>query len=400
MEKLLHNNEFINISTHTIDANLQSLVTLSSDILAVIFKDYLTTKTSKNLLKNKKNKSGEDEEFFNQISLAFPVSDFDNKDINLKYFNNGKIVMTGCRSMQDATQTLDRFLNDIKQNYETLKISKEIVDEVKITNVRISMINTDISINGLIQGKINKDINLKLLKKIKSDLIRPEYNNDDSYCQLNFIINSKKLNYIEKSEHHNYYIPIKIFEDNKIEIKVPKYRYIKLPKPNSKMKKKRSETIKLTINEDIKDIISKLIIFLKDNSKKLKIKNSDSIDVTDFYLPLIDYHYKKDEELRDLIINLYDMNEDLDNCTYEPCTYHGLNHRYIFMDGCTSEIHDHSFLKSTKNKKTKDCKCEKGTFLVFQSGHIIMIAKTYKKIQTLFEYMKEYLVENKHLVIF
>ena len=51
-------------------------------------------------------------------------------------------------------------------------------------------------------------------------------------------------------------------------------------------------------------------------------------------------------------------------------------------------------------KEAKNCKCEKGTFLVFQSGHIIMISKTYKKIQTLYDYMKNYLNENKDLLIF
>ena len=104
-------------------------------------------------------------------------------------------------------------------------------------------------------------------------------------------------------------------------------------------------------------------------------------------------------------MDLYKMQEDLPDeyCTYEPCTYHGLNHKYIFMDQCSAKEHDHSFLKSSKIAKHKElinCKCEKGTFLAFQSGHIIMIAKTYKKIQTLFDYMRQYLIDKKDLIIF
>ena len=386
MEKLLQNNNFLNISTHTIDANLQSLVKLQLPLLKDIFEEFLIINGV---------------EFYNQMSLSFPVKDFKNKDVNLKYFHNGRIVMTGCRHMEDATTTLDKFLSLIKERYEVLKISSEISQEIQITNIRISMINSDICINGLIHAKINNKLNFNLLKKIKLDDINLEYNQTEKYCQLNFQINHKKLNNIKESEHHKYYIPIKIYDNGIIVIKVPKYRYIKLPKLNSKMKKKRSETVKLTINDDIKPVISKLIEILNNNKNTLKVE--DNFKIYDYYLPLIDYHFKSDEELRDLIINLYDMETDLDNCTYEPCTYHGLNHKYIFMDKCTSKVHDHSFLKSsktTKNKESINCKCEKGTFLVFQSGHIIMISKTYKKIQILFDYFKQYLVEKKDSIIF
>lgn len=385
MEKLLENNQFLNISTHTIDARLESLVKLEVPLLKDVFKKYLSV---------------EGVEFYNQMSLAFPVKDFKNKDVNLKYFHNGKIVMTGCRHMFDATSTLDKFLKIIKLNGESLKISEEICKEIKINNIRISMINTDISINSFIQARLNEPFDIKLLQSIELG-IKKIYNLEYEYVELHYPIISKKLNSIEKSEHHKYYIPIKIYNDGKVEIKIPKYRYIKLPKPNSKMKKKRSETVKLTIEEDIKPMICKLTDIFNKYKKDLKLESE--LKFTNYYLPLIDYHFESDDKLRDLIIDLYKMEENLDNCTYEPCTYHGLNHKYIFMDECTSKVHDHSFLKtskSTKNKDTKDCKCEKGTFLVFQSGHIIMISKTYKKIQTLYNYMKDYLVENKDMLIF
>lgn len=386
MEKLLENNPFLNISTHTIDAKLESLVKLEVPLLKDVFKNYLSV---------------EGVEFYNQMSLAFPVKDFKNKDVNLKYFHNGKIVMTGCRHMEDATITLDTFLKTIKSNSKALQISEDICKDIQINNVRISMINTDISINGFIQAKMNQTFDTKLLKDIKLNVLKTVYNSELEYCELQFPINSKKLNSVEESEHHKYYIPIKIYNDSKIEINIPKYRYIKLPKPNSKMKKKRSETVKLTINDDIKPIIGKLIEVLNKNKNILKLKSE--LKFINYYLPLIDYHFESEDKLRDLIIDLYKMEENLDNCTYEPCTYHGLNHKYIFMDECTSKVHDHSFLKtskSTKNKEAKNCKCEKGTFLVFQSGHIIMISKTYKKIQTLYDYMKDYLIENKDLLIF
>lgn len=388
MDKLLENNEYLNISTHTIDAKLESLVQLEVPLLKEVFKKYLSI---------------EGVEFYNQMSLAFPVEDFKNKDVNLKYFHNGKIVMTGCRHMYDATNTLDQFLKLIKNNNETLKITPEICQDIQINNVRISMINTDISINGLINAKINQIFDYNLLKDIKLNVLKIEYNTEQEYCELQYPINPKKLNSVESSEHHKYYIPIKIYNDGRTVIKIPKYRYIKLPKPNSKMKKKRSETVKLTINDDIKPILNELTLDLNKNKKNLKLDTD--LKFTDFHLPLIDYHFKSEEDLRDLIMDLYKMQEDLPDeyCTYEPCTYHGLNHKYIFMDECTSKVHDHSFLKSSKSAKNKeaiDCKCEKGTFLVFQSGHIIMIAKTYKQINTLFDYIQKYLFEKKDELIF
>ena len=388
MEKLLKNNDFLNISTHTIDAHFESLVKLEVPLLKEIFNDFLST---------------DGIEFYNQMSLAFPVNDFKNKCINLKYFHNGRIVMTGCRSINDATNTITSFLKIIKENYKILKISKDISDNIKVLNIRISMINTDISINSVINCKLNEEFKFEKLKSIDSSIIK-ELNDD--YCMFGFQINEKKLTYIQKDEHHNYYIPIKLFKDGNIVIKCPKYRYIKLPKQKSKIKKKRSETVKLTINDDIKCNIELFLQFLKDNNDKLNFKNVNKLNIVDYYLPLIDYKYKPDEELRDLIINLYDMNNDLNNSTYEPCTYHGLNHKHIFMDNCESEEHDHSFLKNSKsskyakNSKTKLCKCEKGTCLVFQSGHIIMIAKTYKHISVLFEKMKNYFIDKKDEVIF
>jgi TATA-box binding protein (TBP) (component of TFIID and TFIIIB) len=413
MEKILEHNNFINISTHTIDATLESLVPLPGILFLEIFKDYVIGyEKKKDKAEKLKSMKASKEEFMNQISFAFPINDpnLKNKDINLKYFSNGRIVLTGCRSKNDAISTLDYFLDTIKTNYDKLKITSEIADEIKIMNIRISMINTDISINGLIQGKINKNIDLNLIKKLSetltSDIIRPEHNQNEDYCQLDFPINVKKLNYIDPPEHKNYYVPIKIFQDQTIEIKVPKYRYIKLPKSKSKMKKKRSETVKLTINDDINSIIENMIQFLTDNKEKLNIDDQESIKMSDYYLPLIDYHFKS--ELKDLTINLYDMylnlmEKNLGYCRYEPCTYHGLNHKYIFHEDCNAKIHDHTFLKSSKTKKNKldnKCNCEQGTFLVFQSGHIIMIAKTYKQIQTLFDYMRQYLIDNKDLIIF
>lgn len=388
MDKLLENNDVLNISTHTIDAKLESLVQLEVPLLKEVFK---------------KNLSVVGVEFYNQMSLAFPVEDFKNKDVNLKYFHNGKIVMTGCRHMNDATNTLDKFLKLIKNNENILKITPEICKDIQINNIRISMINTDISINGLIHARVNQSFDTSLLQNIKLNVLKTVYNSEQEYCELQYPINPKKLNNVESLEHHKYYIPIKIYDDGKVKIKIPKYRYIKLPKPNSKMKKKRSETVKLTINDDIKPIIKELTQVLNKNNDKLNIKSE--LKFIDYYLPFIDYHFESEDKLRDLIMDLYKMQEDLPDeyCTYEPCTYHGLNHKYIFMDKCSAKEHDHSFLKSSKISKNKElinCKCEKGTFLVFQSGHIIMIAKTYKQIHTLFEYMRQYLIEKKELLIF
>ena len=190
MEKLLENNQFLNISTHTIDAKLESLVKLEVPLLKEVFKKYLSV---------------EGVEFYNQMSLAFPVEDFKNKDVNLKYFHNGKIVMTGCRNMYDATSTLDKFLKIIKLSGEDLKISEEICKEIKINNIRISMINTDISINSFIQARVNQPLDIKLLQSIELG-IKQIYELDSGYVEIQYPINSKKLNSIEKSEHHKYYI--------------------------------------------------------------------------------------------------------------------------------------------------------------------------------------------------
>ena len=216
--------EGINISTITVCSNLQSLYEISTITLGECLKEYVPKKKKRT--------------FFNQVTFEFPTN-IENKKINFKYFKNGRIVMTGCKSLDNAKSSGKLFIDLINKNHKELLIPDDCIDDVKIQDYKIAMINSNFKTN--------------------------------------------------------------------------------------------------------------------------------------------------------LQFNLYSFQKLLSNSSYEPCTYPGINHKYIFYNDCDMKNCDHVNFKK--------CKCTRTTLLIFQSGNIIITGgKNIKQINIVYDYITEIIKKNKNKI--
>ena len=96
----------------------------------------------KNTKKKRKEKSKRT--FFNQVTIhCF----YDDKIINIKFFNNGQIQITGLKYEEQGKNMYDKLLNLFKNYEETFD------GDLNIMNYRIVLINSDFSL----EKEINRD---------------------------------------------------------------------------------------------------------------------------------------------------------------------------------------------------------------------------------------------------
>jgi TATA-box binding protein (TBP) (component of TFIID and TFIIIB) len=89
-----------------------------------------------NKSKKKKKKTIKKRKFENQATL---IIHFKNRFVNIKVFNNGKIQMTGVRSVEEAHWVIERLI--------------EIIKETKIHKKDLIKVNEDMKINALVKNE-------------------------------------------------------------------------------------------------------------------------------------------------------------------------------------------------------------------------------------------------------
>ena len=93
--------------------------------------------------KNKKD----NEHFYNSCSIIIKPS-LDIKCVNIKLFNNGNITLTGSKGELDGYNASTILLNELKNKPEIFPEHElSIINESKIINYRITMINSDFNTN-------------------------------------------------------------------------------------------------------------------------------------------------------------------------------------------------------------------------------------------------------------
>ncbi len=148
----------LRISTMTACANIRSNINLSelykqthlSDFIKYVehgdnnYKGFAEKNTKK------KRKEKVKKTFFNQVTIhCF----YDNKIINMKFFNNGKIQMTGIKYEEQGKNVYHKL-------FELFKNYKDTFDgELELLNYRIVLINSDFSLGNdidrdLLQNKL------------------------------------------------------------------------------------------------------------------------------------------------------------------------------------------------------------------------------------------------------
>lgn len=112
-----------------------------------------TKKSETNNNKNNKNninKNGTEEKsqgrkkFYNQATII--IKPFkDGKNINVKFFLNGSISMTGCKNEDDGIMVIKNFINEMKK-YPEIFDDKEHCENLDVLEYKITLINTDYKI--------------------------------------------------------------------------------------------------------------------------------------------------------------------------------------------------------------------------------------------------------------
>ena len=175
----------------------------------------------KNIKKKRKEKAKKT--FFNQVTMhCF----YDNKIINVKFFNNGKIQMTG---LKYEDQGLNLFNNEL---INLIKDYKEVFDNnnLSIYNYRIVLINSDFALNfdvdrDIIQNKLIEYDYYSTYEPCVYPGVNIKYyfntNNDNGICKCNSICNGKGNG---NGDGDCKRVTIAVFKEGKIIITGAKFR--------------------------------------------------------------------------------------------------------------------------------------------------------------------------------
>jgi TATA-box binding protein (TBP) (component of TFIID and TFIIIB) len=106
---------------------------------------------TKGIIKTKKKKEIKSKLFFNQFTLNINLSD--KKYINCKVFTNGKIQMTGCRSLLDAIEASSIIVETIDKIGGYNKKDNSVIN---VKNYKIKLLNCIFSIGNNLEINRNK----------------------------------------------------------------------------------------------------------------------------------------------------------------------------------------------------------------------------------------------------
>lgn len=155
----INNPTQLRISTMTFGFKLQD-TRINLNILALKFKRSMFARSidfKKNSKKSRKNLDI-NYNFYNQCSIKsyIPHEKYKNQlvKVSIKIFHNGSFNVTGSRSIQGIIHVIRKIIMYLK-SYDHVLI---IENDLKITDVKISMINTDFSIQKRIRQRALNDV--------------------------------------------------------------------------------------------------------------------------------------------------------------------------------------------------------------------------------------------------
>tara|TARA_Y100000389_G_scaffold108089_1_gene105232 strand:+ start:25 stop:816 length:792 start_codon:yes stop_codon:yes gene_type:complete len=164
------------ISTITAVGNINSIIDLQSffdvfnPINNIVYVEYGKTKNISNVKgihpkKKPKKKKKDSKRFDNQATVFIKLKD--ETYANMKIFKNGKIQMTGLKSIDNGIEAINVLIDYIRNIHTEKNKIIEKVDEVKLTNYKICLINSDFKFDYKIK---------------RNDLFKFITNNTDLVC--------------------------------------------------------------------------------------------------------------------------------------------------------------------------------------------------------------------------
>jgi TATA-box binding protein (TBP) (component of TFIID and TFIIIB) len=373
----------VKISTITISTNLPDCkinltnvgkyLDINDDILGIKYQyanlNIMKGKYSTNVYRKSKIKKKEKINkflFYNQISLI--LNDKINGPVNIKLFNNGSLHITGCKSIDQGykiTKSIYVILNELKRKNDTILLTKDEYGVLLDSKDFIYSYN-DFQIIGY---KSNR--NLYIINKKEYEI--------DLYTGM---LVSKKT-YSQRKKH--------IINFSGEEIGTVK---IELLKNKNKFYKNNSNIFYDHLNNLIfhnNNIIGKIVYAVDEN----KITKTDSVsnvlehsyDCNPFINKdyLLDINAENFNSLIDLDVNCINIYFNLDFkinrqklynrlielnyiCKYTPESYSGVKLLYKIPLNDQSNIINEIGFCNCSNK----CTCTNVTFMIFQSGNIIV----------------------------
>jgi len=105
-----------------------------------------------NITVKKKKKKNANKVFFNQLTMLI-YSNYSKKNINLKLFKNGSIQMSGCKSIEDCIDVINKLKEKLSKIYARIEnnkiVEKPFIEENKellISDFKIILINSNFKI--------------------------------------------------------------------------------------------------------------------------------------------------------------------------------------------------------------------------------------------------------------
>lgn len=181
-------------------------------ILAVSYGDFTDSQTNRKLIQKKRTTSKPKKQkkiFYNQVSMYVKVNAKNKKPVNIKIFSNGSIQMTGCKTIENAMETLTKVFEELKEekaiiDYNIMEVvdkpfcdNLKIIETKNIINYKIAMINSGFTIPFVMDR-------LKLYNLLLSDNYECVYDSNKHAC-----VNVKY-------EHEEKLISIFVFEKGSI----------------------------------------------------------------------------------------------------------------------------------------------------------------------------------------
>jgi len=345
---------------------------------SIIKGKYLTSiyKKSKSKNQNKINKKL----FYNQVSLIIKHNCFENENVvNVKIFGNGSLHMTGVKNPLEGKEILlilfEKFKN-LKNKYSIILLTKDSNDIYLDSNNNVYTSNETKNIIGF---KLNSFI--YVINKKEYYVSKLDIENDFDYNNLSVFISNK----IEAKRTRS------ILDMNGILIGLSK---INLIRNKSKLYKNNSnihfdKNFIFYDSNSISTIIGNITYEFNENLKSLKCKENLKCECKEY----IEYNYKCDPyviepnecELKN--INNLNMNINTINIYFQLSFQ--LNRQRLFdklldnkyITEYTPEKYSGVKLIYKNNQNYKNngiclcnnkCTCNNITFLIFQSGNIIV----------------------------